>query len=292
MNRGDSSRGWAALKALAWVGMSLLVAEAAWTVHPYGSRRWDLPAWAPHQAFEAAAALGLSWLFVRLERRSLAGLGLAMNRLWLHQFGIGALLGGAIILAAALAAAAFGGVRWRPGAPAVDAILPGLLLYLAVAWSEELRFRGYPFQRLTEALGPWPAQLLFAAYFIHAHWQNPGMQGTTRAWASLNIGLASLLLGYAWMRTGSLAVSTGLHLGWNFVQGPLLGFGVSGTRAAGLLQPELPAGGAWLHGGPFGLEAGLACALAAVASWALLVRWTRPGAILGIPEEGSCPDGS
>jgi hypothetical protein len=62
----------------------------------------------------------------------------------------------------------------------------------------------------------------------------------------------------------------GIHLTANFVQGGVLGFGVSGGEEAGLLAPIL-SGPDWLTGANFGLEAsapGLACvALAAAALW-------------------------
>lgn len=281
----------AAWKALAWTTLALLLGDLAWSLHaPAGPR--PASALLPPQAFEALGGLGLSWAFLRLERKPLSSLGLRLDARWFRQFGAGAALGGGIIFAAALAAALFAGVRWRPGTPALGPVFAGAWLYLAVAWAEEIHYRGYPFQRLCEALGPWPAQVLFAAYFVFAHGQNPGMQGATGAWAALNIGLASLLLGYAWIRTGSLALSLGLHFGWNFVQGPLLGFGVSGTRGASVLEPVLPGTSAWLHGGAFGLEAGLPCAIAAGLALLLLTRLSRAGAILEASEEEPCRDGS
>ncbi len=282
----------AALKALAWSALALLSSGLAWALHTPRAATEDLPALVPHQAFEALVGLALSWAFLRLEGRPLASLGLRLDARWLRLFASGAALGGGIILAAALAAALGAGVRWRPGTPSAATLLAGAWLYLAVAWTEELHYRGYPFQRLCEGFGPGFAQVLFAVYFVYGHWQNPGMQGATRAWAALNIGLASLLLGYAWIRTGSLAPSLGLHFGWNFVQGPLLGFGVSGTHGASVLEPVLPEARTWVHGGTFGLEAGLPCAVAAVLALLLVARLPRAGAILEGSEEGPCRDGS
>lgn len=289
---GGRQRFHAALKALAWTALALLLGDLAWFLHTPAAPGQETPALLPHQLFEALTCLGLSWAFLRLERRPLSSLGLRLDARWVRQFALGAALGGGVILAAALASALFAGVRWRPGTPTLGTVLAGAWLYLAVAWAEELHYRGYPFQRLCEGLGPWPAQALFAAYFVFAHWQNPGMQGTTRAWAALNIGLASLLLGYAWIRTGSLAASLGIHFGWNFVQGPLLGFGVSGTRGASLLEPVLPGTSAWIHGGAFGLEAGLACAVAAVLALRLAARLPRADGILEACTEEPCRDGS
>ena len=55
-----------------------------------------------------------------------------------------------------------------PGLP-LQALGNGLLDCLAVAVAEELLFRGFPFQRLVDGIGAWPAQLLMAGYFVLTH---------------------------------------------------------------------------------------------------------------------------
>lgn len=47
----------------------------------------------------------------------------------------------------------------------------------------------------------------------------------------------------------------GIHFAANWVQGTLLGFGVSGNEDPGLLHPVFNSAPAWLTGGQFGLEA-------------------------------------
>ena len=53
----------------------------------------------------------------------------------------------------------------------------------------------------------------------------------------------------------------GIHLGWNWAQGNLLGFGVSGTEAGPTVLKPVFDGPEWLTGGAFGLEASLPCLL-------------------------------
>ena len=67
----------------------------------------------------------------------------------------------------------------------------------------------------------------------------------------------------------------GLHLAANVVQGPVLGFGVSGDQQPGLLIPALGRAPAWLDGGRFGLEASLPGLLGVSALLVVLLRW-RP----------------
>jgi membrane protease YdiL (CAAX protease family) len=132
------------------------------------------------------------------------------------------------------------------------------------ALGEELFCRGFLFQRLLAGLGVWPAQLLMAAFFVVTHWHNPGMSGAIKLLASLNVFVASILFGRAFLRTRRLALPLGIHWFANWTQGGLLGLAVSGHASIGVLTPSPMTGPDWLTGGPFGLEAsipGLGCVL-------------------------------
>jgi hypothetical protein len=216
-------------------------------------------------------------LCLRLERAPLRSVGLDLGRRWFGEAALGTALGIGLILLTALVIFAFGGLHFeRNPAGSWSTLLAGAWLYLGVALSEELTFRGYAFQRLVRGMGEWPAQLLLAGLFALAHWSNPGMTGVTRAWASLNIGMAAIFLGLALLKTRSLALPIGIHLGWNWAQGLLLGFGVSGTTSgAGLLTPVFHGRPQWLTGGAFGPEASLPCLLILGAACLCLTRWKR-----------------
>lgn len=227
--------------------------------------------WLPAPWFSCAAFLCLTWFFLQLEGRPLAAVGLRLDRRWGRQCLLGALAGAGLVALMALAGFLGGGVHLvRNPAAGPGSLAAGLWLYLAVAFSEELLFRGYLFQRLVQGLGVWPTQLLLALLFAGAHWGNPGMTGATRLWASLNIAIAAILLGLCRLRTRSLALPIGLHLGWNWTQGSLLGFAVSGLPSLGWWRPVLQGGNLWLTGGAFGLEASLPCAIVATAGCLVL----------------------
>ena len=220
------------------------------------------------------ACLLVTALFLRAEDQPLASVGLRLDRRWGRQWLAGILAGAAIMLVTALLAWLGGGFRLvRVPAVGPAQLLSGAVVFLGVALAEELQFRGYLFQRLIEGLGPWGAQLLLAILFALDHWGNPGMTGATRAWASLNIGLAGILLGLCYLRTRSLALPIGLHLGWNWTQGCLLGFGVSGTDVQGWWTPRFLGRPDWVTGGRFGLEAGLPCTLVCAVALLLLSRY-------------------
>lgn len=245
--------------ALAWLGLGL---------RSVGLR-------SPLVWYAAAAGVVfiLSILFLAGEGRPLASLGGRLDGRWLLELLAGGLGGVLLMGLTALTVWGLGGHHWVWGGGGTASLLSGAGLFAAVAVREELLFRGYAFQRLTEGMGPWPTLLLTAGYFAYAHWGNPGMAGTTKLWASLNIGLAGVLLGLAWLRTRQLAMPIGIHFGWNWAQGSLMGFGVSGTTSGSLLMPVLHDGPAWLSGGPFGLEASLPCAVVTLLAIAGLAWW-------------------
>ncbi len=230
-------------------------------------------AWLTPSSF--LVTLAATWLCTRMRREPLASVGFRLDRRWALEFAAGAGLGGAVMVLAAGLVWAAGGLRFEldPGRGAAG-LLSGLYLFTLVAFFEETLFRGFLFQRLRDGLGVPAAQVLLALLFAYAHWGNPGMHGATKLWATLNIALAAVLLGLAYLRTHSLALPIGMHLGWNWTQGNLLGFGVSGTTdQPGWLRPVFLGKPDWVTGGTFGLEASVFGVVAVLLAIGLLWRW-------------------
>jgi membrane protease YdiL (CAAX protease family) len=152
-------------------------------------------------------------------------------------------------------------------------ILSGFSIFLWAAVAEELLFRGFMFQRLMDAFGQWPAQLIVAALFLLTHINNPGMTGMVKILASINIFIASIMFGLAFIKTKNLAMPFGLHFMANYMQGTILGFGVSGENEPGLLQPVFYDAPVWLGGGDFGMEASLPGLCFVIIITVILSRW-------------------
>jgi membrane protease YdiL (CAAX protease family) len=137
--------------------------------------------------------------------------------------------------------------------------LPGFELvavFIPAAIHEELVFRGYLFQKMRvwsrgAAIGI--TSSLFA--ILHA-----GNRGIT-ALATINLFLAGVLLAFAYERFGRLWFPIGIHLAWNLLSGPILGFGVSGYLARASLLRTVGSGPAWITGGTFGIEGSVWMAL-------------------------------
>jgi membrane protease YdiL (CAAX protease family) len=209
----------------------------------------------------SALAVTLSVFVARgyFDRRSFTSLGLAWNR----QATLDLIVGLAIpALLMGIVFFVYWGLGWLrvegftwDGAPPAEigrSLVDVLILFLLVGWSEELLFRGYWLQNLAEGLNSAWGVILSSGVFALFHLANPGAN-----WAStLGLTFAGLFLAYGYTATRSLWLPIGLHIGWNFFEGPVFGFPVSGLETFRLLKTTL-SGPALLTGGAFGPEAGL-----------------------------------
>jgi hypothetical protein len=125
-------------------------------------------------------------------------------------------------------------------------------IFVLVGWNEELMSRGYHLQTIASGLNLGWGLALSSAIFGVLHLGNPHATLVSTG----GIFLAGLLLGYAYVRTGRLWCSIGLHIGWNFFEGVVFGFPVSGLNTFHLIQNRFPGPALWT-GGSFGPEAGL-----------------------------------
>ena len=215
-----------------------------------------------------------TWACTRLRREPLSSVGYLMDRRWFSEIAWGTLWGVGTVLAVVGMIWAIGGVRFELNpARSVGTLMTGLYILLFAALMEENLYRGFIFQRLLDGIGIWPAQIAMASLFAMLHWGNPGMQGSTEIVATLDLFLGAVLLGLAYLRTRSLALPVGLHLGWNWTQGNVLGFHVSGFDHAGWLQPLFLGQAEWLTGGAFGPEASIFSPLVTLLMIVLLWRW-------------------
>lgn len=202
-----------------------------------------------------------------------------------------ALLGIAIgmgLIAAAVAVLAISGhysshASFTPRAMLISG--PVLAILVAAAMAEEVMFRGYPFQRLVEAIGVWPAVLALSALFACVHWLNPHAS----AWAMVNTVTVGVLLAIAYLRTRALWLPWGIHFGWNAAMGFIFGLPVSGLDFSVLVKGAAT-GPQWLTGGSYGLEASALGTMVILLGFLPVLILIRRGEPLPPHGEGSFSD--
>lgn len=216
-----------------------------------------------------------------LDRRPLAGVGLGVDGTWWRDLAAGLALGVALQTGIFLTswAAGWTTVDGVGGPGIVGGLVVGALLMAAVGFYEELWFRGYYLTNVAEGLRAVPgvdarratlaATALTALGFGVLHGANPNATPVSTALVT-GYGVY-LALGY--LLTGDLALPVGFHAAWNYVQGWVYGFPVSGIAVEASLLGTRTAGPEQFTGGQFGPEAGLLGLAWALASLPVIWWW-------------------
>ncbi len=229
---------------------------------------------------QAIVVVVVTWICQALRKKTMSELLGKPNLTLAKNVLAGILAGLLLMLLPAIFLTLSGYIQWQEGNIDAFSFLRITGESLSVAVAEEFLFRGFIFQRLRKSTGLWVAQLLIAGYFLLTHMGNPGMTGNSKILASVNIFLASIMFGFAYIKSNSLIVPVAFHFMANWVQGTLLGFGVSGNEQVSLLKPVFVNAPAWLSGGSFGLEASLPGLISVIAiTFILYSRETNTPAI-------------
>jgi uncharacterized protein len=190
-----------------------------------------------------------------------------------REWGLGAALGWGLVLLAILPTTLAGAldVQFWTQPRAFGLLLLNLLTLAVAALVEEVAFRGYPFRRLVEAVGPVAATIAMSLLFGLGHILNPNA-----TWTSTMVTvLAGVLLSVAWFRTRGLWLGWGFHFGWNASMGILFGLPISGINDFSSIVETRTIGHLGLTGGDYGPEGSTFTALVLLIGIVILVRVTR-----------------
>lgn len=207
------------------------------------------------------------------QRFPIKTMGLNLRPGWRGEVALGAAIGWGGMVACVLPVALIGGMvitvytTWHQAA----LIILDFVILAIAALAEEVAFRGYPFQRLIEAIGPTSATLLISILFGLIHLNNPGSTGAS----TLVTILAGWLLALAYLRTRALWVAWGFHLAWNVSMGILFGLPISGITNFSPAISTNTVGPAWITGGDYGPEGSAICAVVLLAL--LIVTYIATG---------------
>ena len=230
--------------------------------------------------------LGSIWITGRLfDRRKFADFGVHFSRDWWTDLGFGALLGACLMAIIFLIEYALGWVKITGTIqmdplpfPFIVGFLLQFLFFVGVGIYEEFWSRGYQLKNLAEGLNAFKrinpqiavlvSMLVSSIVFGLLHAGNPN----ATVLSTFNIILAGIFLAAGYILTGELAIPIGLHITWNFFQGNVFGFPVSGTNAGATLVAIEQSGPKFFTGGPFGPEAGM-IGIVAIFIGTVLIWW-------------------
>ena len=183
-----------------------------------------------------------------VDKQTLTSLGLGLKNNLSHA-AVGLFLGIFLLGAGSLILVFNHNLQWTDIVFDARQLFIGFGIMFLVAFSEELVFRGYILNNLMLSTNKWIALMISAVLFALFHINNPGVTPV----AILNVFFAGLLLGINYIYTKNLWFGILFHFSWNFYQGSILGYKVSGANLQSLLEQQLY-GSSLLTGGPFGFE--------------------------------------
>ncbi len=240
-----------------------------------------------YQAIRLVVAFGFPLLLLTLwvqfyEQRPLRTLGFDTG--WgLAKFARGFVIGAVMLVAVVAVLAPFGYIGIEDGNPDRQGlIVVAPVLLVALGWVvqasvEEIAVRGWLMPAIAARYNNvWLGVALSSLVFALLHILNPGIGPVAIA----NLVLVSVFLSvFALWERGIWGVC-GIHTAWNWAQGNVFGFEVSGTDTPGGVLVNLEESGpGLLTGDAFGPEAGVVVTgvlvAALVVSWVLLVRSGR-----------------
>lgn len=161
----------------------------------------------------------------------------------------GLLIGAAIMALGYLALIAAGQITYLNSSFSLAGFLINILFMLLVAFSEELLMRGYILTNLMGSMNKYGALAVSSSLFSMMH-----MANADYGWfAALELFFAGILLGLSFIYTRNLWFPIALHFSWNFFQGAVFGFNVSGRHIYSIINHVRLNDNIW-NGGAFGFE--------------------------------------
>ena len=208
-----------------------------------------------------------------IEKRSFSSIGFNKNN-WLKKYSLGFLIGLAMMSIIVLILLPFGYITIEKnpiqpvGVSAIASVLVILFGWIIQGATEEIVTRGWLLNVLSTKYNIGVGLLISSTLFGLMHLTNPNVNYI----AVINIILVGLFYGLYVIKTNDLLAVCGMHSAWNFAQGNIFGFKVSGldVSVGSLIDLNL-VGSDFVTGGIFGPEAGITATFILLASIGILL---------------------
>ena len=221
-------------------------------------------------------------IFIRvkfIEKRKISTLGFAKEN-WLKKYAKGFLVGFAMMASVVGILFLYKGVKVETnpiqpvGVKAIGGVLFILIGWIVQGATEEIVTRGWFMNVIGARYNATFALILSSSVFGILHLLNPQVSII----AVINIILVGFFYGIYVMKSNDLWVVCGMHTAWNFAQGNIFGFEVSGinVEVSTLFDLKL-VGNDIITGGSFGVEGGLIATLVLIASIFILLKLDKIG---------------
>ena len=224
-----------------------------------------LPANITVSFFGLIGMLGTNWLFRRyIDRKTFHSLGFDFSG-YKKDFVIGLLVGFLLISSGFVLLSILGNLSVESINFNLPLLIGYILLFGVGSLNEEIMIRGYILSNLSESMNKYIALIVTSLLFGVMHLANANV--TTLSF--LNIVLAGIMLGIYYVHRRNLWLPISLHFSWNFFQGPIFGFEVSGVEVTGAITQNIQ-GPDLITGGTFGFEGSVIATLLMLIAIVLL----------------------
>jgi membrane protease YdiL (CAAX protease family) len=144
------------------------------------------------------------------------------------------------------------------------------MLFILVGINEEMFARGYCYTVLKQTNVRWLPMVLSSVIFALMHSLNSGISPLSY----LNLFLFGVLAVYMRIKSNNIWLSIGYHITWNYFEGNIFGFLVSGQATSALYNLNTPVNNL-INGGNFGPEGGLVVTLVLILQFIFMWRFYK-----------------
>jgi uncharacterized protein len=226
-----------------------------------------------HQSLLSAFTNFIAVIFVIfIYKNKVALKNISGNRFDIRKFRrntfLGFYAGGGIIITGFVVNYLIGSIEIKLSSHILSSFILNSIVFFLIAFSEELIFRGFMLNQLIEIMSKYWALVISAFIFSLFHTFNPNFSIIS----FVNIFLAGILLGLLFIHLKSLYAPIIQHFSWNYFQGPICGYKISGIKINDTLFASTINSNNLINGGNFGFEGSLVCLALLIISIALVLK--------------------